>query len=216
MENVSEKEQRNTWREDGVWGCWWVRSRDAWMAELGESWREANRGQVKHEELACDGSCPGLILSVCAGWQEGCKERLDPLLIATHSGLSLIWTESQQIGRLGYRNSLLCVPLRPPNPPLSFHLPWSALHAKSLTEFNYTHCPCSTPTSAAPPAGSWLGEGQKPPGNRFIWRLLVHALTRFFLRFAFPLRLKGFSLFWHRQEKNRGEKKDRMQYVWVR
>lgn len=37
------------------------------MEELRESWREANGGQMEREELACDGSCPGLILSVCAG-----------------------------------------------------------------------------------------------------------------------------------------------------
>lgn len=34
------------------------------MNGLRESWRQTNRGQT---ELACDGSCPGLILSVCAG-----------------------------------------------------------------------------------------------------------------------------------------------------
>lgn len=34
------------------------------MNGLRESWRQTNRGQM---ELACDGSCPGLILSVCAG-----------------------------------------------------------------------------------------------------------------------------------------------------
>lgn len=28
---------------------------------------ETNRDQTEREELACDGSCPGLILSVCAG-----------------------------------------------------------------------------------------------------------------------------------------------------
>lgn len=33
-------------------------------------------------------------------------------------------------------------------------------------------------TSAAPPAGSWPGEGQEPPGSGFTRRLLVHALTR--------------------------------------
>lgn len=110
--NVSEREQRNTWREDEwVWVCWWVRSRDAWMEDLRESWREANGGQTEHEELACDGSCPGLILSVSAGWQKGCKGRLvRPLLTATHTqrALRLIWTGSQQIDGLGYPNRLLC------------------------------------------------------------------------------------------------------------
>lgn len=37
------------------------------MEELRESRGEANGGQAEREELACDGSCPGLILSVCAG-----------------------------------------------------------------------------------------------------------------------------------------------------
>lgn len=44
------------------------------MNGLRESWRQTNRGQT---ELACDGSCPGLILSVCAGWQEGCTGKLN-------------------------------------------------------------------------------------------------------------------------------------------
>lgn len=37
------------------------------MEGLRESWGEAKGGQIECEELACDGSCPGLILSVCAG-----------------------------------------------------------------------------------------------------------------------------------------------------
>lgn len=71
--------------------------------ELSETWREANGGQTEHEELACDGSCPGLILSVCAGWQKGCKGRLArPLLADTHGTFGLIWTEGQQIDGLRY------------------------------------------------------------------------------------------------------------------
>lgn len=49
MRDVSEEEQRNTWSED----------------EWGGGWKEANGGQTEREEQACDGSCPGLILSVC-------------------------------------------------------------------------------------------------------------------------------------------------------
>lgn len=55
-----------------------------WEAEMHE-WRrwgeragEANRGQLEYEELACDGSYPGLILSVYSGWQDGSKGRLEP------------------------------------------------------------------------------------------------------------------------------------------
>lgn len=43
------------------------------MGGLREGWKDANGGQT---ELACKGSCPGLMLSVC----EGCKGRLDPSL----------------------------------------------------------------------------------------------------------------------------------------
>lgn len=93
------REQRSTWREaERVCVC--VRSRDAWMEEArGGSCREANGGQPEREELACDGSCPGLILSVCAGWQKGCKGRLDPPSAAppihTHTRLGLKPTDRQ-------------------------------------------------------------------------------------------------------------------------
>lgn len=62
---VREKEQRNTWRGD------------EWLS-VGEKQRCMNggvegselqrqTGQLEYEELACDGSCPGLILSVYSG-----------------------------------------------------------------------------------------------------------------------------------------------------
>lgn len=63
--NGREKEQRNTWRGN------------EWLS-VGEEQRcmnggvegrsgEANRGQMEYEEQACDGSCPGLILSLFSG-----------------------------------------------------------------------------------------------------------------------------------------------------
>ena len=83
MRNVSEKNkgtpgERMSVCLGGCIGGWgWGAEMHEWRG-LRESWREANGGQTEREELACDGSCPGLILSVCAGWQEGCKGRLDP------------------------------------------------------------------------------------------------------------------------------------------
>lgn len=60
----ANREQRSTWREDERV---FVRVRSMNGGGKKKSWREANGGQPEHEELACDGSCPGLILSVCAG-----------------------------------------------------------------------------------------------------------------------------------------------------
>lgn len=78
-------------------------------------------------------------------------------------------------------------------------------HTKSLSECNRTHTLHTWyQTSAVPPAGSWPGEGQEPPGSGFMRRLLVHALTRStlpsitaFYSFYFLLfpQFQGFSLF---------------------
>lgn len=80
------------------------------MNGLRESWRQTNRGQMEREELACDGSCPGLILSVCAGWQEGCTGKLN-----THTHTH--WYGEGAADRLGYPIRPLCLPIRPPRPP---------------------------------------------------------------------------------------------------
>lgn len=81
---MREKEQRNTWR-----GSEWL--------SVGEEQRcmnggvtgragEANGGQMEYEELACDGSCPGLILSLFF-WLTGWEKRE---VRATHSALCQI------------------------------------------------------------------------------------------------------------------------------
>lgn len=92
------------------------------MNGLRESWRQTNRGQT---ELACDGSCPGLILSVCAGWQEGCTGKLN-----THTH----WYGEGAADRLGYPIRPLCLPIRPPalKPPPSL-LVYSCILNPSLT-----------------------------------------------------------------------------------
>lgn len=92
------------------------------MNGLRESWRQTNRGQT---ELACDGSCPGLILSVCAGWQEGCTGKLN-----THTH----WYGEGAADRLGYPIRPLCLPIRPPalKPPQSL-LVYSCILNPSLT-----------------------------------------------------------------------------------
>lgn len=175
------------------------------MNGLRESWRQTNRGQMEREELACDGSCPGLILSVCAGWQEGCTGKLN-----THTH----WYGEGAADRLGYPIRPLCLPIRPPRPPALKPPPPISLglllHIKSLSNCKRTHF-IHTPyqTSAVSPAGSWPGKGQESPGSRFMWRLLVHAQTRSSLplhpysvsTFCFPCICKGFTLFWHRHVK---------------
>lgn len=51
---------------------------------------EANRGQLEYEELACDGSCPGLIF-ISVFWLTGWEQReVRALLTATHSALCQI------------------------------------------------------------------------------------------------------------------------------
>lgn len=169
------------------------------MNGLRESWRQTNRGQM---ELACDGSCPGLILSVCAGWQEGCTGKLN-----THTHTDM---EREPQIDLGIPSGLCVFPydhqLSSP-PPISLGL---LLHIKSLSNCKRTHF-IHTPyqTSAVSPAGSWPGKGQESPGSRFMWRLLVHAQTRSSLplhpysvsTFCFPCICKWFTLFWHRHVK---------------
>lgn len=93
------------------------------MNGLRESWRQTNRGQT---ELACDGSCPGLILSVCAGWQEGCTGKLN-----THTH----WYGEGAADRLGYPIRPLCLPIRPPalKPPPPSLLVYSCILNPSLT-----------------------------------------------------------------------------------
>lgn len=93
------------------------------MNGLRESWRQTNRGQT---ELACDGSCPGLILSVCAGWQEGCTGKLN-----THTH----WYGDGAADRLGYPIRPLCLPIRPPalKPPPPSLLVYSCILNPSLT-----------------------------------------------------------------------------------
>lgn len=93
------------------------------MNGLRESWRQTNRGQT---ELACDGSCPGLILSVCAGWQEGCTGKLN-----THTH----WYGEGAADRLGYPIRPLCLPIRPPalKPPPQSLLVYSCILNPSLT-----------------------------------------------------------------------------------
>lgn len=62
---VREKEQRNTWRGNE----WLSVGEEQKCMNSGVDGRagEANSGQMEYEELACDGSCPGLILSLCSG-----------------------------------------------------------------------------------------------------------------------------------------------------
>lgn len=179
MRSASEKEQRSTWREEecAEGSCELV------MVVWGRSWRQTSGGQPEREELACDGSCPGLILSVCAGWQEGCKGRLSPLLSHTHPH-SMVHTLNQQID-LDNPSGPCVLPYAQPTLPLLTFLDLS-LHTKSLSMQSHPHThthslpPCSPyQTSAAPPAGSWPGEEQESPGSKFTWRLPVHALTRF-------------------------------------
>lgn len=218
--NVSEKEQRNTWREDElVWVCWWVRSRDACMEELRESWREANGGQTEHEELACDGSCPGLILSVCAGWQKGCKGRLArPVLTDTHGTFGLIWTESQQIDGLrylkhwqkqtfcefSYNHQLqTCSPPHPLDSPLLI----CPRVLNPLTEFIYTqtvHMLLRHLVLHQQVVGLEKGRSHWGVGScEGYW--FVHGPDSFYpsllsLYFLLSAQFEGFSLFWHRWE----------------
>lgn len=63
---MARGEQRNTWRGD-EWLSVGEKQRCMNGGVEGERAGEANRGQLEYEELACDGLCPGLILSVYSG-----------------------------------------------------------------------------------------------------------------------------------------------------
>lgn len=214
-----EKKNKGTPGE-GMSGCRWVRSRDASMAALrGESWRG------KQRSVGVWGAGMWWVMPrsdlISVFWLTGWEQReVGALLTATHSALCQIWTVNQQADRLGYPIRHFPLPFPSIHElPSSLHLSWAASHVKSLTEFNYTCCPCSTQTSAPPTAGSWPGEGQQPPGNWFMWRLLVHSLTRVLLSIAvlfslsvFPLHFKGFGFFWHRHEVNWQKKKKKKRW----
>lgn len=186
-----------------------------WGAEMHEWWSqgESRRGKQRSDGVWGAGMWWVMPRSdlISVFWLTGWEQReVRALLTATHSALCQISTGNQQTDRLGYpiRNFHPPLPFHPPTPPLSLHLSWSASHVKSLAEFNYTCCPCSSQTSAAPPAGSWPGEGQQPPGNWFMWRVLVHGLTRvllsitlLFLLFVLPCTWKC-GLYRHRHGEN--------------
>lgn len=157
-------------------------------------------------------------------WLTGWEQReVRALLTATHSALCQIGNQqTDRQTRISYQ-AFFPLPFYLVTPPLSLHLSWSASHVKSLTEFNYTCCPCSTQTSAAPPAGSWPGEGQQPPGNWFMWRVLVHGLTRvllyiavLFLLSASHWTLKGLVYFDTDMRTEKKKNLDEAQAVWMR
>lgn len=91
------------------------------------SWRQASGGQPELEELACDGLWPGLILSVCAGWQEGCKGRLRP---SSH-----IHTQKHTLCSIF--DHALAASLSPHLPTQTFLA--LSLHTKSISWCSHTH-----------------------------------------------------------------------------